>query len=251
MSEKFCLKWNDYQSNWNKSLYELRKDADFADVTLISDDKVKFSAHRILLSTCSNLFKFILKGNIQTNLFLSGVNSHNLEFILDYIYHGEINMYQNQLDSFLESAQKLEIEGLLGGNEERHENINEEKYVDPELEEHNENAQDEGESLVRMDNEVIKMRRPCAREPKDVVKIDVGSLDTGEVDKRMRELYERTNEGLRCLVCDYTSKGSKSTNIRMHVEIHMDGLVFTCKLCSKEFRSRNILRMHNRNHRTD
>ena len=127
MSEKFSLKWNDYQSNWNKSLHELRKDTDFADVTLISDDKVKFSAHRILLSSCSKLFKFILKGNVHGNslLYLNGVNALNLGFILDYIYYGEVMVYQEQLDSFLESAQKLEIEGLLGGNEGNHDNLNE------------------------------------------------------------------------------------------------------------------------------
>ena len=117
MFEKFSLKWIDYQYNWNKALNELRKDTDFADVTLISDDKVKFSAHKILLSSCSKLFKFILKGNVNGNslLYLTGVNSLNLGFILDYIYHGEVNIYQEQLESFLESAQKLEIEGLLGG----------------------------------------------------------------------------------------------------------------------------------------
>ena len=63
MSEKFALKWNDYQSNWNSSLSELRKDTDFADVTLISDDKVKFAAHKVILSSCSNMLKFILKEN--------------------------------------------------------------------------------------------------------------------------------------------------------------------------------------------
>ncbi len=55
MSEKFSLKWNDYQSNWNKTINDLRKDTDLADVTLISDDKVKFSAHKILISSCSNI----------------------------------------------------------------------------------------------------------------------------------------------------------------------------------------------------
>ena len=114
MSEKFNLKWNDYSSNWNTSLLKLRENNAFADVTLITDDKVKFSAHRILLSPCSNVFDFILKDSNQESplLFLSGVNSTNLGFILDYIYKGEVNMYQEQLDSFLESAQKLkEIEG--------------------------------------------------------------------------------------------------------------------------------------------
>ena len=126
MSEKFSLKWNDYNSNWNSSLSKLRGNSAFADVTLISDDKVKFSAHRILLSSCSNAFNFILKDSNQANplLYLSGVNSINLGFILDYIYNGEVNLYQEQLESFLESAQKLEIEGLLGDNQDGEKDLN-------------------------------------------------------------------------------------------------------------------------------
>ena len=113
MSEKFALKWNDYQSNWKSSLSELHKDTNFADVTLISDDKIKFSAHKVIVSSCSNMFKFILKENSNANpiLYLGGVTCVNLGYILDYIYHGEVNLFQDQLDSFLESAQKLEIEG--------------------------------------------------------------------------------------------------------------------------------------------
>ena len=111
MNEKFSLKWNDYQSNWTQSLSELRNDKESADITLISDDKVKFSAHKVLLSSCSNMFKLILKENNDGNplLYLGGISSVNLEYILDYIYHGEVNLFQEQLDSFLESAQNLEI----------------------------------------------------------------------------------------------------------------------------------------------
>ena len=120
MSEKFALKWNDFQSNWNSSLSELRKQTDLADVTLMSDDMMKFSAHKILLSSCSNMFKLIIKENTnaKTLLYLGGVSSRNLGFILDYIYYGEVNIYQEHLDSFLESAQKLEISGLIGDNQE-------------------------------------------------------------------------------------------------------------------------------------
>ena len=67
MSEKFSLKWNDYQANWTKALAKLRNDTESADVTLISDDKVKFVAHKILLTSCSNLFKYILIGILQRN----------------------------------------------------------------------------------------------------------------------------------------------------------------------------------------
>ena len=39
------------------------------------------------------------------------------------MYQGEVNLYQDQLDSFLESAQKLEIEGLLGRDNEEIQNV--------------------------------------------------------------------------------------------------------------------------------
>ena len=75
MSEKFNLKWNEYHSNWIGSLAKLRANNAFTDVTLISDDKVRFSAHRILLSSCSNVFDFILKDSNQANplIYLSGI----------------------------------------------------------------------------------------------------------------------------------------------------------------------------------
>ena len=94
MAEKFCLKWNDYQDNWTKALSELRNDKESADVTLISDDKVKFSAHKILLSSCSSMLRFILKENSHSIplVYLGGVSSVNLQYLLDYIYHGEINI---------------------------------------------------------------------------------------------------------------------------------------------------------------
>ena len=118
-SDKFSLKWNDYQSNWSQSLSGLRNDTEMSDVTLITDDKVKVLAHKILLSSCSNVFNFILKESKQTSplLYLGGIGSANRGFILDYIYYGEVNLYQEQLDGFLESAQKLEISGLMGVNQ--------------------------------------------------------------------------------------------------------------------------------------
>ena len=129
MSKKFALKWPDSQSTWRNSLSTLRNDTEFADVTLISEDKIKFSAHKVLLASCSSMLKFILEGhnNSIPLLYLGGVSSEDLGFILDYIYFGEINIFQEQLDSFLETAKKLDIDGLMESIE--HE-TNNEKYMD-------------------------------------------------------------------------------------------------------------------------
>ena len=259
MSDKFSLKWNDYQLNWNKALNELREDTEFADVTLISDDKVNFSAHRVLLSSCSNLLKFILKSNNQANplLYLGGVNSINLGFILDYIYHGEVNLYQEQLDSFLESAQKLEVQGLNGEKKDSQENMNEDHTIHTKTEQAIEELKImhilKSKDYAHLEEKIVanightgnQMRRQYSRSSSnDVIMFDVGSLTSEEIDKKMRELYEKTDEGWRCLACGHTNAGSRSSNIRMHVETHLDGLVYNCNICNQEFRCRNNYNNH-------
>ena len=80
MSEKFCLKWNDFQCNVTKSFSNLRKEADFYDATLISDDQKQMFAHKVVLSFSSEFFKNILKQNkhSQPLLCLDGINSNEL-----------------------------------------------------------------------------------------------------------------------------------------------------------------------------
>ena len=62
MSEKLNVEWKEHQSAWRRSLLEIRSKDDFADVTLVTDDKIRFSAHKIILSSCSNmgLWKYVL-----------------------------------------------------------------------------------------------------------------------------------------------------------------------------------------------
>ena len=250
MSEKFCLKWNDYQSNWKESLFELRNDNEFADVTLISDDKVKFSAHKVLLSSCSNMLKFILKSGTHVNplLFLGGVSSINLGYILDYIYKGEVNIYQEQLDSFLESAQKLEIEGLLGDSKNCNEDSNTiypEEKIDQLHEKPNHNQPENEKCLVKMNsNTPATQRRQYSRSTSknNVERIDVSSMTPEETKEKMKKLYQKTDGAWSCLACDYTN--TFLSLMKRHIETHIDGLSYTCSMCNKEFRLKTSLDEH-------
>ena len=253
MSEKFSMKFRDYETNWSRALNDLLTDTDLADVTLISDDKEEFYAHRIVLSSCSNMFKFIFKRNKSSNplLFLGGVNSINLGYILDYIYQGEVSILQDQLDSFLESAQKLEIEGLLDNNQGKEANFDQEQSLKQEPEESletekNHHQPSEEKSLTTISKDTTS---PTRKLPKDTGVRRVGLLTklTEESNKKMKQLYEKTENGWRCLACKFTTKGPKSSNIRMHAETHMEGLVFTCHLCNREFKTRNNLNQHKNN----
>ena len=234
-NEKFCLKWNDFQSTVSRSFGSLREEQDFVDVTLVSDDEVQIPAHRLVLSASSSFFKTILKKNIHSHplVYLSGVTSANLGFILDYIYLGEVQIYQEQLDDFLDIAQKLRIEGLISSDT-RNDEQKEYKYLSP--------------SPVCNDANSIKNQKDTNQEvpplvQKDVAKLDLSlASDIGEIDRKLEELTDRVNGAWTCKVCGKTSK--RKLHLGWHIETHIEGLSFPCSDCDKIFRSRNSLLFH-------
>ena len=118
LSEKFCLKWNDYNTNITTSYHELRKSCEFSDVTLVCEDYHQIEAHRVILSACSPFFKNILKRNNKPHplIYMRGLKRKDLEAIVDFIYQGEANIYQEDLDDFLALAEELQLKGLTGVN---------------------------------------------------------------------------------------------------------------------------------------
>ena len=113
--EKLCLKWNDFHVNVSKSFSTLRKEQDFHDVTLVSDDNEVISGHKVVLSASSEFFKNILRkaDHAKPMIYLNGVRSKDLRQILDYIYEGEVQLFQEEVDKFLSIAYKLKIDGLI------------------------------------------------------------------------------------------------------------------------------------------
>ena len=61
--EKFSLKWNDFQTNVSDSFNLLRTEQELFDVTLVSDDEVQISAHKLVLAASSSFFKSIFTKN--------------------------------------------------------------------------------------------------------------------------------------------------------------------------------------------
>jgi len=112
-SEKFCLRWNDFESNISSAFRELRDDKDFFDVTLACDDE-QIQAHKVILSACSQFFRNILRRNPHQHplLYLKGVKFTDLQAVLNFMYHGEVNVAQEELNSFLAVAEELRVKGL-------------------------------------------------------------------------------------------------------------------------------------------
>ena len=158
MAEKFCLKWNDFQDNVSKTFKKLRSTDHFYDVTLVSDDQQQMSAHKVVLASCSEYFKNVLTFNKHSNpmLCLSGVTRDDLQNMLDYIYYGEIQIYQDNLDTFLDVAQRFQLEGLMQGKDE--------PIHDTMLDTMNEEIYDTGKIEARENDTMVAVNTPSNKQ---------------------------------------------------------------------------------------
>jgi len=116
-SEKFCLRWNDFETNISVAFRELREEKDFFDVTLACDDS-QIQAHKVILSACSPFFRNVLRRNPHQHplLYLKGVKYKELLSVLNFMYMGEVNVAQEELNSFLAVAEDLRVKGLTQNN---------------------------------------------------------------------------------------------------------------------------------------
>ena len=116
MSEKLCLKWNDFQEHVNSAIGNLREDSEFADVTLACEDGQQVEANKVVLAASSPFFQNLLKRSRHPHplIYMRGVKYEDLIAIVDFFYIGEADVFQENLNSFLAIAQELKLKGLIG-----------------------------------------------------------------------------------------------------------------------------------------
>ena len=112
----FCLKSSKFPELICQSLKVLRSGQDFADVTLACDDGYQIEAHKVFLAATSPFFKSLLQRTKISHpiVFMRGMKREDLDAIVDFLYFGEANVHQENLDAFLALAEELKLKGLTG-----------------------------------------------------------------------------------------------------------------------------------------
>ena len=244
--EKFSLKWNDFTTNASKSFSSLRHEDYLHNVTLVSNDNTQISAHKLVLSACSEYFRNIFKNNPNNHPFLciDGVTKHDLTNIMDYMYNGEVHVYQDDLDRFLNIAERFKLQGLLGGSGSKDEKI-----------QYNGRGQADLQTVTKEEllNNVETFSQPekintstptlNRNEIATFNKIPISAEDLNDIEEKVSQYVEKLeSKRFRCTICG--KEAVLQRNLKNHIETHMEGLSFPCSSCGRTFRSSHSLYNH-------
>ena len=155
--------------------------------------------------------------------------SKNRPPILDYIYQGEVQIYQGHLDSFLHVAQKLKVEGLIIPIDDDVSNI---AYEDRDEEKKTNVAVHDIKD--EMDGGTGGVINRFSRAERTVA---VTINDNSEAEEIIQKNLVKEDGVYNCKICNFSRR--KKIDVTRHIETHIEGLSHSCSVCDKVFRSRN------------
>ena len=251
MSEKLCLQWSDFQENIKGAFKNFREDKNFNDVTLVCEDGLQVEANKVILASSSPFFQKLFRINKHPHplVFMRGVNSDDLLAIVDFLYRGEANIFQESLDSFLAISEDLQLRGLMGKPDAKVENRDVGEEHLPSILLPTSNTQIDFSKAMK-EERGNKIARAEGNTTVALQSHHSGDLD--QLEQMVKSMMEKSENKYananhlahRCKVCGKEGMGSA---IKDHIEAnHIEGIVIPCNLCEKTFRSRNALKLHKR-----
>ena len=280
LNEKFCLKWNDFQENIVSSYHDLRKETDFSDVTLVCEEDSQIEAHRIILTACSPFFSAILKRNKHSHpmIYMRGLKARNLGAVVDFMYHGEANIDQEDIEAFLALGEELRLKGLsrsaddslnVSMEQTKKTKFTKLKFPRPQSKSFIKDETEEFETPAFIKDEIEPFTAPTEDDVKQIKDLSDTSLEgdngdedmatkskqtitvdanisANELEAKIRSLMEKVKEGdfrFKCAVCGKMTKGSRM-NMTHHIETHISGVSYPCSKCGKVSKTKSALKMH-------
>ncbi|XP_064089526.1 longitudinals lacking protein, isoforms J/P/Q/S/Z-like [Macrobrachium nipponense] len=111
------LKWNNHQCIFSHYLQEYLycNQPRFSDAMIACEGRI-FMVHRIILSTCSHFFDEIFQktpnDNARPVIILNDASVEAVEWLLSYMYCGEVTIPKDSLPLLFKLAEQLKIKGL-------------------------------------------------------------------------------------------------------------------------------------------
>jgi len=255
-SEKLCLRWNDFERNISEAFREIRDDKDFFDVTLVCEEK-QIQAHKIILSACSPFFKKVLLSHHHEHplIYLMGVKYKDLKAVLNFMYHGQVNVAHDELNSFLQVAEDLKIKGL-SLNTVGDRSVS--SYTAPEIAE---DLELKGTEKLNSDkvhdnpseSQLIEVKEEHILEPEErdngynMVNFDENEIEMQEYNESYNQqlLPYNDEDGKTFYYCDECDKKfAYKRSLQKHKLTQHDGVEFPCDQCDHQSKTIVLLKRH-------
>merc|ERR1712129_243238 len=250
--KKLCLKWNDFQENAVSAFETLREDREFADVTLACEDGQQMEAHKAILASSSPFFLNLLRRIKHSHplIYMRGMKSEDLVAMIDFLYFGEANLCQENLDSFLAVAEELQLKGLMGSGAEKED---EEVHDKPTM---TKKVPKQGEQSNFTKQEIQTPDLPCSVDKvesspplEETVAVTDFTMaaDLQDLDDKIKSMIMFSENHLggsqgRARICKVCDKERTLTNITNHIEVnHITGFFHICNICGATSRSKRAL----------
>ena len=179
-------------------------------------------------------------------VYLKGVSSTELGFVVDFMYNGEAFVSQEKLELFLNTARELKVKGLLDSDD-----IEGIKTSYPVKRKHSPRetsftpTTDKDKDLAIKDKESLEMLPDnYGFNEQTVLKVEIEEekKKQDELDLEVKKLMENKDGLWKCAVCGKTA--TRKDNMRNHVETHVKGVSKTCHICNKSFANRASIQQH-------
>ena len=179
------------------------------------------------------------------------LNAKDILAIIDFIYHGEVNIYQEDLDCFLGLADELQLKGLAGSGDRN--------IVAPETKIRTQNTHKSQRNNVMEYNNINQSKTVFDNKPLLSENFESSYLVTSntenlfvatdttqqDVQGKMDSMILRVDDGAHAWKCNVCGKATNNrSHIRDHVETHIQGVSYPCTQCGKVSRSGHALRVH-------
>ena len=256
MSHKINLKWHEIKENMKDTFESLMENRDFVDVSLVCEDGQLVEAHKVILAASSSFFQNLLRRNPQHPhplIFMRGVKSTDLLAIASFIYCGEVNIEEEDLDSFLDLAEELHIRGLSGQRRTKDGETRDRRFENSSIPKLVEGTLTSSEDYPTKD--VVKTEPSDKKdESANLFKSESEALE--HLDSKVKLLMEKTQNLVpnekrrrRADICKVCGKEGEGPAIRDHIEAnHLEKINIPCNLCEKMSGSRRALRKHKIRH---
>ena len=206
-------------------LHNMHTSNDFADVTLICDDKREIRAHKHVLSVCSPVFKNILsQENNHPVIYLADIKYCEMEPIMQFMYLGEARIQANRMKVLLSAVKSLQIREFANTVviEESADNKNENDVAQKSL----------SKPIIKS---AVKRKYQC---------------NGRRYNGNEQEVTEKVDVKKSCNECDYLISSNKMNALTNHIQsVHH---VYSNRICDKcnykapnpSYLKKHVQRMH-------